>query len=138
MLRHRPVCGRCIPRAKLTAQRGRGRQPSTSAPAPWHAPWQRWEQLWRRPAEGAWRAHGEACFPTALRSHAGGLGGLGGAACQSLVSVGSRQWGHPAISSLLRVKIYDFAVYIDGAQVPPRSARVAGTACSCCPRACRG
>ena len=140
-----PCLGRCRPRASwelsgsVTAQRGRGRQPSTSAPTPWQAPWQRWEQLWRRPAEGAWRTHGEACFPTALRSHAGGLGGLGGsAACQSLVSVGSRQWGHPAISSLLRVKIYDFAVYIDGAQVPPRAARVAGAACSRCPQACTG
>lgn len=31
--------------------------------------------------------------------------------------MGSRQWGHPAISSLLRVKIYDFAMYMDGKQV---------------------
>jgi hypothetical protein len=31
--------------------------------------------------------------------------------------VGSRQWGHPAISSLLRVKIYDFAMYMDGKEV---------------------
>ena len=31
--------------------------------------------------------------------------------------MGSRQWGHPAISSLLRVKIYDFALYMDGQQV---------------------
>lgn len=36
---------------------------------------------------------------------------------QELVTVGSRQWGHPAISSLLRVKIYDFAMYLDGKQV---------------------
>lgn len=36
---------------------------------------------------------------------------------QELVTVGSRQWGHPAISSLLRVKIYDFAMYMDGKQV---------------------
>lgn len=31
--------------------------------------------------------------------------------------MGSRQWGHPAISSLLRVKIYDFAMYMDGKEV---------------------
>ncbi|KAK9833568.1 hypothetical protein WJX81_006874 [Elliptochloris bilobata] len=86
-------------------------QPSTSA----RAPWQPWEQLWRRPRDDTWRMHREECFPTALRAHGGGLTG-GGGACQSLVSVGSRQWGHPAISSLLRVKIYDFAVYMDGAQ----------------------
>ncbi len=64
--------------------------------------------------------HKEECFPTSLHVPSGGLtGGLTGGACQSLVSVGSRQWGHPAISSLLRVKIYDFAVYMDGAQVLP-------------------
>ena len=90
------------------------RQPSTSG----RAPWQRWEQLWRRPRDDAWRMHREECFPTALHAHGGGLTG-GGGTCQSLVSVGSRQWGHPAISSLLRVKIYDFAVYIDGAKVLP-------------------
>lgn len=107
----RPVCS-LVSRLKSACLLGR--PPSTSG----RAPWQRWEQLWRRPRDDAWRVHREECFPTALRAHGGGLTG-GGGACQSLVSVGSRQWGHPAISSLLRVKIYDFAVYMDGAKVPP-------------------
>lgn len=34
-----------------------------------------------------------------------------------MVAVGSRHFGHPAISSLIRVKIYDFAMYMDGKQV---------------------
>ncbi len=33
------------------------------------------------------------------------------------MAVGSRHFGHPAISSLIRVKIYDFAMYMDGGQV---------------------
>lgn len=36
---------------------------------------------------------------------------------QELMAVGSRHFGHPAISSLIRVKIYDFAMYMDGGQV---------------------
>ena len=35
--------------------------------------------------------------------------------CQDLVSTGSRQWGW--LGSALRVKIYDFAVYVDPKQV---------------------
>ena len=31
--------------------------------------------------------------------------------------MGSRHFGHPAISSLIRVKIYDFAMYMNGKQV---------------------
>ena len=33
------------------------------------------------------------------------------------MAVGSRHFGHPAISSLIRVKIYDFALYMDRKQV---------------------
>ena len=57
---------------------------------------------------------GKTCFPAKLCT----ADGAGGMKCsQDLLSVGSRQWGHPAISSLLRVKIYDFALYMDGEQV---------------------
>ena len=35
--------------------------------------------------------------------------------CQDLVTTGSRQWGW--LGSALRVKIYDFAVYVDPKQV---------------------
>ena len=31
--------------------------------------------------------------------------------------MGSRHFGHPAISSLIRVKVYDFALYMDRKQV---------------------
>ena len=33
------------------------------------------------------------------------------------MAVGSRHFGHPAISSLIKVKIYDFAMYMDGKEV---------------------
>ncbi len=52
---------------------------------------------------------------------------------QELMAVGSRHFGHPAISSLIRVKIYDFAMYMDGGQV--RNASCKGlhvTDCRCC------
>ena len=59
---------------------------------------------------------GKTCFPAKLCMS----DGAGGTRCsQDLLTVGSRQWGHPAISSLLRVKIYDFALYMDGEQVCP-------------------
>lgn len=55
------------------------------------------------------------CFPKALLPRDGLAASTSGR--QELVTVGSRQWGHPAISSLLRVKIYDFAMYMDGQDV---------------------
>ena len=62
------------------------------------------------------RVAGKTCFPAKLCLP----DGAGGTRCsQDLLTVGSRQWGHPAISSLLRVKIYDFALYMDGEQVCP-------------------
>jgi hypothetical protein len=57
------------------------------------------------------------CFPAQLSVRGDGGSAASTSGRQELLSVGSRQWGHPAISSLLRVKIYDFALYMDGAQV---------------------
>ena len=37
--------------------------------------------------------------------------------CQELMTVGTRLWGIGAAQNLLRVKIYEFAVYMDGQQV---------------------
>ena len=57
------------------------------------------------------------CFPTSL-CHKAGLTS-GGQACQDLMTVGTRLWGSWWDGrALLRVKIYDFAVYMDRQQVP--------------------
>ena len=37
--------------------------------------------------------------------------------CQELMAVGTRLWGPGAAQSLLRVKIYEFAIFMDGHQV---------------------
>lgn len=67
---------------------------------------------------------GRDCFPPVFSASSSGDGGAASTSGrQELVTVGSRQWGHPAISSLLRVKIYDFAMYMDGKQA--RESRVA-------------
>ena len=56
---------------------------------------------------------GNECFPPQLVSKGSQLMG----SCQNLAAVGTRQWGHPAVSGFLRVRIYDFAVYMDDKQV---------------------
>lgn len=40
--------------------------------------------------------------------------------CQDLLTVGTRLWGFGAAQNLLRVKIYEFAVYMDKQQVLQR------------------
>ena len=56
-----------------------------------------------------------SCFPVSL-CHSRGLGS--GQACQDLMTVGTRMWGSWWDGrALLRVRIYDFAVYMDREQV---------------------
>lgn len=55
-----------------------------------------------------------ACFPARFCQ---GSGLAAAQACQDLLTVGTRLWGPGAAQTLLKVKIYEFAVYMDGGQV---------------------
>jgi hypothetical protein len=50
------------------------------------------------------------CFPARLYSHAGSLA----TSCQELITTGSRSFGLG--KTFLNIRIYDFAVYVDGQQ----------------------
>ena len=66
------------------------------------------------PFAGANTAAQLSCFPARF-CQGGGL--ASSQVCQDLLTVGTRLWGIGAAQNLLRVKIYEFAVYMDGPQV---------------------
>jgi hypothetical protein len=70
-------------------------------------------------AGSAGQAWGEAASSSS--SSSSGVLVAGRSRPQQLLTVGCRHWGNGVVQGLLRVKIYDFAIYLDGQQVGGRT-----------------